>query len=339
MKTRIAALTLLLMAGTAPAALAQDHDHDRPDRPAGAQHEHHGPPPGAEHAQRPAIAAPPAPPVAPQAHAPPAAPQPRPNFAGRPEGRWGGAPPPGVQPPVRPQFQPQARPQPSQAQGRPDHEDGRRFVGRPGRWTDTEGDDTSKGLSPADRADREDRDEQHQWRRYNNDRQGAPPQYQGGGRPDGRTDGHGDGNRDGHGDRHWDGRGDRGPAAHPGDGDRRFGDHSRPNPRWEQQHSGDRAHRDRPQWRPGAFPQSFRSHHRFHVRPYHRPPHFFLHGWGFGEFLPPAWYGPDYLIADWWDYDLPAPPYGFDWVRVGDDALLIDDDTGRIVQAIRGLFW
>ena len=318
MKTTIATLALLLMAGTATAASAQDHDHDRPDRPAGAPHEHHGPPPGAEQAQRPQVSAPPAPPAAPQARAPQAAPQPRTNFGGRPEGRWAG-PPPGAQPLQRSEPQRQGRPQPSEAQGRPGYEDGRRFVGRPGRWVDTEGDDTSKGFSPADQADREDRDGARQWRRYNNDRQGAPPQTQGGRRTDGRFDGR--------------------PDARPWDGDRRAGDHQRPNPQWEQQHSRDRAHRDHPQWRPGAFPPSFTSHHRFHVRSYRRPPHFFLHTWSFGEFLPPAWYGPEYLIADWWDYDLPAPPYGFDWVRVDDDALLIDDETGRIVQVIRGLFW
>ncbi|HEV2530600.1 RcnB family protein [Phenylobacterium sp.] len=294
MKTRIAALALLLMAGTATTALAQDHDKEREQRPAATPHEHHGPPPGAaQHA--------PAAPTPPQAHAAPIPPQPRGSFGGR----WGGPPSgpgPGAQPPGRPQ---------AQRQGTPGYDDGRRYLGRPGRWVDTEGDDTSKGLSPADQADHEDRDELRQWRRYNNDRQAGPPTYQGGRRPDGR----------------------------PADGDRRGVDHPRDNPRWEQQHSRDRDHRDHPQWRPGAFPPSFASHHRFRDRPYRRPPHFFVHAWSFGEFLPPAWYGPEYLIADWWDYDLPAPPYGYDWVRVGDDAVLVEDYSGRIVQVVRALFW
>jgi Ni/Co efflux regulator RcnB len=231
---------------------------------------------------------------------------------------------------MRAQPQPQARPQPSQgrpqapqAQGRPGYEDGRRFVGRPNRWLDVEGDDIAKGLSPADQTDHDDREEQRQWRYFNNDRQGAPPQVQGWRRGDGRPDG----------------RPEARPEGRPGQGGGHWTDHPRDNPRWEQQHSRDRQHGDRPQWRPGAFPHSFDSHHRFHVRPYRRPPHFFLHAWSFGEFLPPDWYGPDYLIADWWDYDLPAPPYGFDWVRIGDDAVLVDDYSGRIVQVIRGLFW
>ena len=70
-----------------------------------------------------------------------------------------------------------------------------------------------------------------------------------------------------------------------------------------------------------------------------RPPHFYAHIWSFGEFLPQSWYGPEYVIEDWWDFDLPAPPYGYVWVRVGDDALLVDDYDGRVVQVVRALFW
>ena len=41
---------------------------------------------------------------------------------------------------------------------------------------------------------------------------------------------------------------------------------------------------------------------------------------------------------DWWSYGLPEPPYGYDWVRVGPDALLVDY-SGRIVQVVRAVFW
>ena len=33
------------------------------------------------------------------------------------------------------------------------------------------------------------------------------------------------------------------------------------------------------------------------------------------------------------------PPPGFDWVRSGPDALLIDQFSGRIVQVVRNVFW
>ena len=129
--------------------------------------------------------------------------------------------------------------------------------------------------------------------------------------------------------------------ARPRDWDHRDGDHRD----WTRDHRDwDRDHRDwdrhgRPEWRPGAYPHSFRSDHRFYWRPYRRPPHFFFHIWTFGEILPPAWYGPEWIITDWWNFDLPAPPPGYDWVRVGDDALLIDEYSGRVVQVVRYLFW
>ena len=64
-----------------------------------------------------------------------------------------------------------------------------------------------------------------------------------------------------------------------------------------------------------------------------------MRSWGFGEVLPRSWYGSGYGITDPWRFDLPLPPPGFDWVRAGDDALLIDQYTGRIVQVVRNLFW
>ena len=66
---------------------------------------------------------------------------------------------------------------------------------------------------------------------------------------------------------------------------------------------------------------------------------FYFRIWNYGEFLPSAWYGPDWYILDPWYYDLPLPPPGFDWVRVGDDAVMIDEYTGRIVQVVRDVFW
>jgi Ni/Co efflux regulator RcnB len=33
------------------------------------------------------------------------------------------------------------------------------------------------------------------------------------------------------------------------------------------------------------------------------------------------------------------PPSGFDWVRVGYDAILVDAYTGQVVQVVRMVFW
>ena len=61
--------------------------------------------------------------------------------------------------------------------------------------------------------------------------------------------------------------------------------------------------------------------------------------WGFGDFLPRSWFGPGAFLIDPWRYDLPLPPPGYDWVRAGYDALLVDAYSGRVVQVVRNVFW
>jgi len=83
----------------------------------------------------------------------------------------------------------------------------------------------------------------------------------------------------------------------------------------------------------------FWSERRYHLRPYRAPYGYYVRDWGFGDFLPRGWFGNDYWIGDFLDYDLPYPPPGYEWVRVGGDALLVDRYTGRIAQVVRGIFW
>jgi Ni/Co efflux regulator RcnB len=47
----------------------------------------------------------------------------------------------------------------------------------------------------------------------------------------------------------------------------------------------------------------------------------------------------DYWLTDWWMFDLPIPPYGYEWVRYGDDALLINTYTGQILEVEYGVFY
>jgi Ni/Co efflux regulator RcnB len=131
-----------------------------------------------------------------------------------------------------------------------------------------------------------------------------------------------DGRGDGRGDGHWDGRGD-------GRGDGRHDDHGR----------GDGHHFNPGRWERGRFPPVFWSPDRFHAGSYRAPYGFYARNWGFGDFLPRGWFGESYFIGDFVDYDLPYPPPGFEWVRVGDDAIMVDQYTGRIVQVVRGIFW
>jgi Ni/Co efflux regulator RcnB len=92
-------------------------------------------------------------------------------------------------------------------------------------------------------------------------------------------------------------------------------------------------------WQAGRAPPVFWSQNRYGAGGYRAPYGYYVRNWGFGEFLPRGWYGQDYWIGDFLDYDLPYPPPGYEWVRVGGDALMIDRYTGRIVQVVRGIFW
>ena len=66
---------------------------------------------------------------------------------------------------------------------------------------------------------------------------------------------------------------------------------------------------------------------------------YYYRHWGYGERLPWGWFGPEFYITDYWDYDLPVPPWGYEWVRVGPDALLVDTETGIVVETVYGLYY
>jgi Ni/Co efflux regulator RcnB len=83
----------------------------------------------------------------------------------------------------------------------------------------------------------------------------------------------------------------------------------------------------------------FWSQHRFHLGAYRAPYGFYARDWAFGDFLPRGWFGEGYWVGDYLDYDLPYPPPGYVWVRVGGDAIMVDRFTGRIVQVVRGIFY
>jgi Ni/Co efflux regulator RcnB len=302
MKTKIAAIAVLLLAGTAPAALAQehgDHHHERPDQSGGERTPH--------------------------------------DVGGRPA----------EQHMFRPQAQPQQAPRVAPAQTQP--QGGERWRGGGG------------GAPGADRSGG--------WRR------GGPSNFNGGA-PQSQPQAPAQPQRDWRGDRGGDHRGDRGDRSgdRGGDhrpqvdswggerngyrgGDRRDGDHAGWNGREGDHRDGDRRggdHRDwrggergdhrgpsanHPRWSPGHYPHAYRSGHRYHWRPYLPPVGFYAHSWAYGEILPQAWFSPEYVIEDWWDFGLPEPPYGYDWVRVGDDGLLIYEGSGEVVQVVRDLFW
>jgi Ni/Co efflux regulator RcnB len=44
------------------------------------------------------------------------------------------------------------------------------------------------------------------------------------------------------------------------------------------------------------------------------------------------------LLADYWLFALEVPPVGYEWVRYGVDALLINTSNGEILQVEYGVF-
>ena len=318
------ALALLLLASTAVEAAAQERQvHGRGERPAasddgggrrgggegGGRQDHGDRGPRPDRADRPQAA------------------QAQPPSAGRPEwqGRRGGGDgqrgwnrdagqghgPRGE----RPQLAPPQVSQPTMppAMSRPER-DGRGRGDQPGMWT--------RGR-PADAGARE-----QQRREWQGQRGDAQRQW------DRNHDGRRDWDRNNDGRRDWD--------NNRRDDDRRWGGHDndrrwdgRDNRRWD---NNDR-YRSRPRYDRRNYPSIWRPSERFRVSIYRPPVGYYHRDWRYGDILPRGWWSPSYYISDWWQYDLPIPPIGYEWVRVGEDAYLIDTFTGRIVQVVYDIFW
>ncbi len=88
-----------------------------------------------------------------------------------------------------------------------------------------------------------------------------------------------------------------------------------------------------------SYRRNFTAPHRYHYGSYNRPSGWYAHRWVYGERLPHDWYGRDYWIGDYISIGLIGQPDGYQWVRVGDDALLVDVDTGEVLQVEYGVFY
>jgi Ni/Co efflux regulator RcnB len=87
-----------------------------------------------------------------------------------------------------------------------------------------------------------------------------------------------------------------------------------------------------------SYQHNFQAARSFKIGPYHRPAGWTSHRWGYGEILPRAYWAAPYLLADYWLFALEVPPAGYEWVRDGTDALLVNTDTGEILQVEYGVF-
>lgn len=77
---------------------------------------------------------------------------------------------------------------------------------------------------------------------------------------------------------------------------------------------------------------------RFAAERYRWPHGYGYHRWAVGYRLPREYWIQDYYIDDYQAYGLDEAPGGFQWVRYGPDALLINSDTGQISQSVPNVF-
>jgi len=88
-----------------------------------------------------------------------------------------------------------------------------------------------------------------------------------------------------------------------------------------------------------AMRRNMQATRKFHGGSYRAPQGYQYRHWSYGERLPRGYYTRDYWISDFLMFGLFSPPSNLVWVRVGDDALLIDRDSGDIVQVRYGVFY
>ena len=87
-----------------------------------------------------------------------------------------------------------------------------------------------------------------------------------------------------------------------------------------------------------SYQHNFQAARSFKVGPYHRPHGWAVHHWAYGQVLPRAYWAPEYILSDYWLFALEVPPAGYEWVRDDTDALLVNTDTGEILQVEYGAF-
>ena len=87
-----------------------------------------------------------------------------------------------------------------------------------------------------------------------------------------------------------------------------------------------------------AYAHEFQADHAFRIGPYHADPSWRYTRWQHGQFLPSSFWTERFWLTDYWLFGLDVPPVGYEWVRYGNDTLLVNVTNGEIVQVVYGLF-
>jgi Ni/Co efflux regulator RcnB len=79
--------------------------------------------------------------------------------------------------------------------------------------------------------------------------------------------------------------------------------------------------------------------YRYNYGHYRAPRGYHYRAWHRGDYLPRAYYGSSYIVYDWRPYRLYSPPYGYHWVRVGNDVLLTALATGVVLDVLYNIWY
>jgi Ni/Co efflux regulator RcnB len=88
-----------------------------------------------------------------------------------------------------------------------------------------------------------------------------------------------------------------------------------------------------------SYRKAFNAPNHYHFGDYHGPADYSYHRWNTGDNLPREYWAQNYWLNNYLNFGLIAPPDGYVWVRYGPDAVLIDEDTGDIIQVEYGVFY
>ena len=80
-------------------------------------------------------------------------------------------------------------------------------------------------------------------------------------------------------------------------------------------------------------------HYRYRGGAYRGPSGYSYRRWTYGQTFPSIYFTQNYWISDYEDYGLAYPPDGAVWVRYGNDAILVDEDSGEILEVVYDQFY
>jgi Ni/Co efflux regulator RcnB len=90
---------------------------------------------------------------------------------------------------------------------------------------------------------------------------------------------------------------------------------------------------------PRAYEINGDSENRYHWQHYVQPRGWHYQRYAYGQTLPPAYWGREYWLDGYSQFGLINPPYGYVWVRYGNDAMLLSVISGLILSVQYGVFY